>query len=331
MQLVSKLLLIFFMLGLVSVCLPQKVLAERYKEVYAFHFFQSKANQGDANSQFNLALLYENGAGTPQNTKQAVYWYAKLAEQGHVNAQYRLGTLYRYGFGEEVRPDPKKAVYWLIKAAEQGLVNAQYGLGHLYEYDDEPPQDYKLAFFWYTKAAEQNHYFAKEDRDKMLEKMSQNQIEEVQKFSKKLYEKTDNEIAEQVRYSSFINAAAKRYNLTPELIQAIIKIESSFNPFAISERGAMGLMQLMPETAKEMNVESPFEAEENIMGGSRYLRKLHDLFAGDLQLVLAAYNAGPNRILKNNHRIPRIPETEEYVKKVLQEYGRIRENALAIQ
>ncbi|MEJ2270162.1 MAG: lytic transglycosylase domain-containing protein [Desulfobulbaceae bacterium] len=165
----------------------------------------------------------------------------------------------------------------------------------------------------------------------MLEKMSHSKIEEVQKLSKELYEKIDNEIAEQVRYSSFINAAAKRYNLTPELIQAIIKIESSFNPFAISERGAMGLMQLMPETAKEMNVESPFEAEENIMGGSRYLRKLHDLFAGDLQLVLAAYNAGPNRILKNNHRIPRIPETEEYVKKVLQEYGRIRENALAIQ
>ena len=165
----------------------------------------------------------------------------------------------------------------------------------------------------------------------MLEMMSQSQIEEVQKLSKELYEKIDNEIAEQVRYSSFINAAAKRYNLTPELIQAIIKIESSFNPFAISERGAMGLMQLMPETAKEMNVESPFEAAENIMGGSRYLRKLHDLFPGDLQLVLAAYNAGPNRILENGHRIPRIPETEEYVKKVLQEYGRIRENALAIQ
>jgi TPR repeat protein len=62
----------------------------------------------------------------------------------------------------------------------------------MYEYDDEPPQDYKLAFFWYTKAAEQNHYFAKEDRDKMLEKMSQSQIEEVQKLSKELYEKIYN-------------------------------------------------------------------------------------------------------------------------------------------
>jgi len=139
------------------------------------------------------------------------------------------------------------------------------------------------------------------------------------------------ELGEQVRYGSFINTAARRYNLAPELIQAIIKIESSFNPFAVSEKGAMGLMQLMPETAKEMNVASPFEPEENIMGGSRYLRKLHDLFDGDLQLVLAAYNAGPNRILENDHRVPRIPETEQYVQKVLREYGRIRENALASQ
>jgi len=331
MKFVSKLLLIFFMLGFVSVCLPQKVLAVSDEGITSFQVYQPKANQGDADAQFNLALLYYTGVGIPQDRRYAIYWYKKAAEQGHIQAQYFLGKLYNFGEGEEVRQDFKLAVYWLTKAAEQGHIQAQYLLGHMYEYDDEPPQDYKLAFFWYTKAAEQNHYFAKEDRDKMLEKMSQSQIEEVQKLSKELYEKIDNEIAEQVRYSSFINAAAKRYNLTPELIQAIIKIESSFNPFAISERGAMGLMQLMPETAKEMNVESPFEAEENIMGGSRYLRKLHDLFAGDLQLVLAAYNAGPNRILENNHRIPRIPETEEYVKKVLQEYGRIRENALAIQ
>jgi len=331
MKLVSKLLLIFFMLGLVSVCLPQKVLAVSDEGITSFQVYQPKANQGDADAQFNLALLYYTGLGIPQDRRYAIFWYTKAAEQGHIQAQYFLGKLYNFGDGIEVRQDFKLAVYWLTKAAEQGHIQAQYLLGHMYEYDDEPPQDYKLAFFWYTKAAEQNHHFAKEDRDKMLEKMSQSQIEEAQKFSKELYEKIDNEIAEQERYSSFINAAAKRYNLTPELIQAIIKIESSFNPFAISERGAMGLMQLMPETAKEMNVEYPFEAEENIMGGSRYLRKLHDLFAGDLQLVLAAYNAGPNRILENNHRIPRIPETEEYVKKVLQEYGRIRENALAIQ
>jgi len=130
------------------------------------------------------------------------------------------------------------------------------------------------------------------------------------------------------RYGQFINDAATRYGLDPELIKAVIKVESSFNPYAVSEKGAMGLMQLMPRTAEEMQVRSPFEAKENIMGGSRYLRKMLNLFDGDLRLGLAAYNAGPNRILENGI-IPKIPETEKYVKKVMQEYGRSRVNALA--
>ena len=94
MKLVSKLLLIFFMLGLISVCLPQKVLAElsevEISSIQSFQLIQSKANQGDAQAQFNLALLYYHGLGTPHDSKQAVYWYTKAAEQGHVNAQYSL-------------------------------------------------------------------------------------------------------------------------------------------------------------------------------------------------------------------------------------------------
>jgi soluble lytic murein transglycosylase-like protein len=132
------------------------------------------------------------------------------------------------------------------------------------------------------------------------------------------------------RYGKFIMDAAERYRLDPELIRAIIKVESSFNPYAVSEKGAMGLMQLMPETAKEMEVETPFEAKENIMGGSRYLRKMLNLFDGDLRLGLAAYNAGPNKVMEKG-AIPKIPETEQYVKKVMQEYDRIRVNALARQ
>jgi soluble lytic murein transglycosylase len=130
------------------------------------------------------------------------------------------------------------------------------------------------------------------------------------------------------RYGNFIQDAAERYSLDPELIKAIIKIESSFNPFALSEKGAMGLMQLMPETAREMQVSAPYEAEENIMGGSRYLRRMLNLFDGDLLLGLAAYNAGPSKVLENR-TIPKIPETEEYVKKVMREYDRTRANALA--
>jgi soluble lytic murein transglycosylase len=132
------------------------------------------------------------------------------------------------------------------------------------------------------------------------------------------------------RYGRFIQTAADQYGLDPELIRAIIKVESGYNPFAVSGKGAMGLMQLMPETADEMQVGAPFEARENIMGGSRYLRKLLDMFQGDLQLSLAAYNAGPTRVLANG-RIPRIAETERYVEKVLQEYGRSGTEQLAEQ
>jgi soluble lytic murein transglycosylase-like protein len=126
--------------------------------------------------------------------------------------------------------------------------------------------------------------------------------------------------ASYARYEEFIRSAAERYSLDPELIRAIIRVESGFNPFAVSEKGAMGLMQLMPDTAKEMKVAAPFEAEENIMGGSRYLRKLLNLFDGDLRRGLAAYNAGPN-IIPADGTIPAIPETEQYVEKVLREYG----------
>jgi soluble lytic murein transglycosylase-like protein len=136
--------------------------------------------------------------------------------------------------------------------------------------------------------------------------------------------------AARARFNRFIQAAAKQYRLDPELIKAVIKVESDFNPSAVSKKGAMGLMQLMPDTAQEMGVASPFEPEENIRGGSRYLRKLTDLFDGDLRLVLAAYNAGPSRVLALN-RVPRIAETEKYVKRVLWEYGNNQRQRLAGQ
>jgi len=132
------------------------------------------------------------------------------------------------------------------------------------------------------------------------------------------------------RYAGIIRSAANRYSLDPELIRAIIQVESSFNPYAVSEKGAMGLMQLMPDTAREMEVYAPFEAEENIMGGSRYLRKLLDIFDDNLEQSLAAYNAGPNRVLADG-AVPKIPETEQYVNKVLQEYGRTKTGIIAGQ
>jgi soluble lytic murein transglycosylase-like protein len=120
-------------------------------------------------------------------------------------------------------------------------------------------------------------------------------------------------------YEGHIQAAASRFRIDPLLITAVIRTESFFNCLAVSKKGAQGLMQLMPETARDMNVRDPFDPEENIRGGTRYLRKMLDMFGGDLQLALAAYNAGPERV-RLLGRVPQIRETQEYIERVMKYY-----------
>ncbi len=121
------------------------------------------------------------------------------------------------------------------------------------------------------------------------------------------------------KFETYINFYGVRYNIDPHLIRAVIRTESGFNPKAVSKKGAQGLMQLMPGTAREMKVKDPFDPKQNIEGGTRYLRSLLTTFSGNMQLALAAYNAGPT-VVKKQRRIPRIRETEQYVKKVLKYY-----------
>jgi hypothetical protein len=109
----------------------------------------------DADEQFNLGLVYENGNGVEQDLKQAVYWYTKAAEQGYADAQYNLALIYENGNG--VEQDFKQAVYWYTKAAEQGYGDAQYNLALTYENGNGVEQDVKQAVYWYTKAAEQGY------------------------------------------------------------------------------------------------------------------------------------------------------------------------------
>lgn len=117
------------------------------------------------------------------------------------------------------------------------------------------------------------------------------------------------------RYDRIILSKSAKYRLSPSLIKAMIKAESSWDPEAVSKKGAVGLMQLMPSTAREMKVD-PFSPEENIEGGSRYMRYLLDRFNGRLDIALAAYNAGPTAVEKAGG-IPSITETRNYVRKVL--------------
>jgi len=117
-------------------------------------------------------------------------------------------------------------------------------------------------------------------------------------------------------YDTYIEEAAREYGLSVSLIKAVIRAESNFDPYAVSKKGAEGLMQLMPETARDLGVMDSFDPEENIFGGTRYLKEMLTQFNGNLQLALAAYNAGPKRV-EGINRIPPIEETRTFVRRVM--------------
>jgi soluble lytic murein transglycosylase-like protein len=121
-------------------------------------------------------------------------------------------------------------------------------------------------------------------------------------------------------YEKAITTASKQFRVEPSLIKAVIKAESDFDQAAVSYKGAQGLMQLMPETAYEMEVGDPFNPEENILGGTRYLSLMLDRFRNNLQMALAAYNAGPEKV-EEYRGIPPFPETQTFVQRVLKYYG----------
>jgi soluble lytic murein transglycosylase-like protein len=125
------------------------------------------------------------------------------------------------------------------------------------------------------------------------------------------------------QYDSLISEFSKKYQVDFALIKAIIRAESGFNPFAVSRKGAKGLMQLMPETASRLNVSNIFNPKENIEGGVRHVKYLLSLFNDDLRLSLAAYNAGEN-LVSDLRSIPPYRETVDYVQRVLSFYQSYR-------
>jgi soluble lytic murein transglycosylase-like protein len=128
-----------------------------------------------------------------------------------------------------------------------------------------------------------------------------------------------------------IDSIARRHGVDPLLVRAVIRVESNFDPRAVSPKGAAGLMQLMPETAQRYGVDNRFDPAQNIDGGVRYLRDLMAMFPGNLSLALAAYNAGEGAVLKYGRRIPPYPETQQYVVWVRSFYDQLRRTDPAIR
>jgi len=141
--------------------------------------------------------------------------------------------------------------------------------------------------------------------------------------------KVEKSLAANADYSSYVQKSARKYEIEPELIHAVIRTESNGNHRAVSKKGAMGLMQLMPSTASDMNVGNPFNPEENIDGGTRYLRYLIEKFNGNLTLAIAAYNSGPKTVEKYGN-VPPISETRQYVNRVLALYSGKRQYAVSV-
>jgi soluble lytic murein transglycosylase-like protein len=118
---------------------------------------------------------------------------------------------------------------------------------------------------------------------------------------------------------SAIEQAAARHNVDPNLVRAVVKVESNFNPNAVSRKGAMGLMQLMPSTARQLRVQDPFNPEQNVDAGVRHLKQLLESYGGDIKLTLAAYNAGAGAVARSSG-VPHYAETQNYVRRITNLY-----------
>jgi soluble lytic murein transglycosylase-like protein len=135
----------------------------------------------------------------------------------------------------------------------------------------------------------------------------------------------DSYLLEAAKYAPLVRGAASRYGLDPWLVHAVIRAESGYDPYAVSAQGAIGLMQLLPETAERFGARDPFDPRQNVYAGARYLKELLARFGNDVELALAAYNAGEGAVLRAGRQVPKMRETLAYIPKVLDHYRAARE------
>ena len=250
------------------------------------------------------ATALEHGEGVPRDVDAAVALYCKAAMAGDARAQYSLGWIYANGRGQP-RNDAH-ASYLFRLAAEQGH-----------------PQSGNMLRLVGPEAAKPPCVVQAEREQAEQQARAQAQAEAARVAAQ---EAAEREAAEN-RYQALIDSTARRkivalvkrlapeYGIHPGLAVALIRAESNFDPQAVSVKNAQGLMQLIPETAARFRVNQPFDPEQNIRGGMAYLRWLLAYFEGDVDLAVAAYNAGEGAVDRFGG-IPPYPETQGYVKRI---------------
>ena len=250
-------------------------------------------------SLLTLAANYETDPDNPERAWQAAVAYCEASRLGSTEAQYRLGML--YAFGKGVPENRALAAALFSQAAHQGHLEAQNMLETITltsaelpacvtseTLPDRPPK----PVFAEAKAGDTNI-----DRHLAILPQTKRWIVDL------------------------VETLAMWYDIDPRLVLAIIAVESNFEVKAQSPKAAMGLMQLIPDTAERFNIKNAFDATQNIKGGIRYLRWLLAYYHGDIALVAAAYNAGEKAV--DRHRgVPPYPETRKYVQRVLELYQR---------
>ncbi|RPI44304.1 MAG: lytic transglycosylase [Betaproteobacteria bacterium] len=235
-----------------------------------------------------LAQRYEHAEGVEKDFDKANELYCRAAKAGHADAQFRLGWIYANGRG--VPRDDGVAAILFVMAAEQG-------------------HSYARRLLQYVRA---------QPNTELPPCLMPDRVEPVHV----VVEEPAIQIKGRPEVEALVKQLAPQYAIDPQLVMALISVESSFNPKAVSPKNAQGLMQLIPETAERFGVKKVFNPAENIRGGLAYLRWLMAFFQGEVKLVLAAYNAG-ERAVERYKGIPPYEETRHYVQRITSMYKKL--------
>lgn len=227
------------------------------------------------------------------------------------SALRKRAVLFEQGRG--VKRDYAQAYKLYCSAALENDAEANYNLGWMYFNGRGVGYDLALAMGWFKRAAERGDHYGK----KMLRRFPD--IVAKQDPNCTLPAPVLIAGADRKKIEAWVRIIAPKFYMDPKLVIAVINTESAFNVKARSPKNALGLMQLIPETAKRFGVQDPWNPIENITGGTAYLHWLTRHFSGDLKLVLAGYNAG-ERAVEKYHGIPPYQETRQYVQRITQQY-----------